>query len=87
MIGVLKDVDPGKKCFRLVGGVLVERTVSDVLPALQHNNNQVWRRGGGEEGVCREEGMRRVWEDGRECACENDEGRGWGRCDKWVGEM
>ena len=25
----------------MVGGVLVERTVKDVLPALEHNNEQV----------------------------------------------
>ena len=37
----LKDVDPERKCFRLVGGVLVERTVKDVLPALCSNRDQV----------------------------------------------
>ena len=29
--------EPDRKCFRLVGGVLVERTVRDVVPALQTN--------------------------------------------------
>lgn len=29
--------DQGRKCFRLIGGVLVERTVQEVLPALQTN--------------------------------------------------
>ncbi|KZT06402.1 Prefoldin beta-like protein [Laetiporus sulphureus 93-53] len=33
--------EPGRKCFRLVGGVLVERTVKDVVPALQHNKENI----------------------------------------------
>ena len=37
----LKKVDPERRCFRMVGGVLVERTVKDVLPALQYNSEQV----------------------------------------------
>ena len=28
-----------RKCFRMINGVLVERTVSDVLPALQTNTD------------------------------------------------
>ena len=30
-----------RKCFRMVGGVLVERTVKEVLPALETNFNGV----------------------------------------------
>ena len=37
----LEDCAPERKCFRLVGGVLVERTVNDVLPALTGNRDQV----------------------------------------------
>lgn len=45
VIDTLKDVDPSRKCFRLVGGVLVERTVKEVLPALESNKEQVTLRG------------------------------------------
>ncbi|KAL0970132.1 hypothetical protein UPYG_G00237580 [Umbra pygmaea] len=41
VIETLKEVDPTRKCFRLVGGVLVERTVKEVLPALESNKEQI----------------------------------------------
>lgn len=41
VIDVLKGVEGDRRCFRLVGGVLVERTVKEVLPALEYNNEQV----------------------------------------------
>ncbi|XP_069036604.1 prefoldin subunit 2 [Lepisosteus oculatus] len=41
VIETLREVDPARKCFRLVGGVLVERTVREVLPALESNKEQI----------------------------------------------
>jgi len=33
--------DPNRRCFRLIGGVLVERTVKDVVPALKMNRDGI----------------------------------------------
>lgn len=41
VIETLKNVDPSRKCFRMVGGILSERTVNEVLPALQQNKSQI----------------------------------------------
>uniref|UniRef100_A0A8C4QIN6 Prefoldin subunit 2 n=1 Tax=Eptatretus burgeri TaxID=7764 RepID=A0A8C4QIN6_EPTBU len=41
VIDALKDVEPERRCFRMVGGVLMERTVGEVLPALELNYNQI----------------------------------------------
>nr|XP_033780249.1 prefoldin subunit 2 [Geotrypetes seraphini] len=41
VIDTLKEVDPNRKCYRMVGGVLVERTVKEVLPALENNKEQI----------------------------------------------
>lgn len=37
VIETLNSVNPDRKCFRLIGGVLCERTVRDVLPQLIEN--------------------------------------------------
>lgn len=41
MIEALKGVEQERRCFRMIGGILVERTVKDVLPALENNKEQV----------------------------------------------
>lgn len=41
VIKALTDMDAGRKCFRLVGDVLVERTVGETLPAVQKHMDQV----------------------------------------------
>eukprot|EP00051_Salpingoeca_urceolata_P027549 m.481998 g.481998 ORF g.481998 m.481998 type:complete len:138 (+) comp22400_c0_seq1:2297-2710(+) len=37
----LQETSGDRKCFRLVGGVLVERTVKEVLPAVEENKNMI----------------------------------------------
>lgn len=37
----MKTVDENRKCFRLIGGVLCERTVKDVLPQLNDAKDQL----------------------------------------------
>lgn len=39
MIETLQPLPEDRKCFRLINGVLVERTVKDVLPALKTNSD------------------------------------------------
>ncbi|NWH50016.1 PFD2 protein, partial [Fregata magnificens] len=41
VIETLREVDPTRKCYRMVGGILVERTVKEVLPALENNKEQI----------------------------------------------
>lgn len=41
MIKALQSLDPGRKCYRLIGEVLVERTVKEVLPAVKSNEDQI----------------------------------------------
>ncbi|EUB60675.1 Prefoldin subunit 2 [Echinococcus granulosus] len=51
VIKVLKDVDSERKCFRLIDGVLVERQVKHVLPALMAEALEALRRQFDEKGV------------------------------------
>jgi hypothetical protein len=41
VVEALVDVNGDRKCFRMIGGVLVERTVAEVLPSLQKNKELV----------------------------------------------
>ncbi|KAI1319542.1 hypothetical protein EDD11_003812 [Mortierella claussenii] len=41
VVDTITPLDPERKCFRLVGGVLVERTVKEVLPALKTNQEGI----------------------------------------------
>ncbi|ODQ68627.1 Prefoldin beta-like protein [Nadsonia fulvescens var. elongata DSM 6958] len=41
VLSTLTDVPKDRKCFRMVGGVLVEKTVGEVLPTLQTNSEGI----------------------------------------------
>uniref|UniRef100_A0A0A9YWU6 Prefoldin subunit 2 n=1 Tax=Lygus hesperus TaxID=30085 RepID=A0A0A9YWU6_LYGHE len=41
VLDTLKDLDGDRKCFRLIGGVLCEKTVKDVMPTLTSNKEQL----------------------------------------------
>ncbi|CAH0719736.1 unnamed protein product, partial [Brenthis ino] len=41
VIETLQAVEPSRKCFRMVGGVVVERTVAEVLPELEVNTERL----------------------------------------------
>ncbi|KAJ2960898.1 hypothetical protein NQ176_g11026 [Zarea fungicola] len=39
VLETLEPLEENRKCFRLVNGVLVERTVKDIVPALKTNHD------------------------------------------------
>lgn len=41
VINAIKPLDPSRKCYRMIGGVLVERTINEVLPAVQRNKEGI----------------------------------------------
>ncbi|KAK9812340.1 hypothetical protein WJX73_003378 [Symbiochloris irregularis] len=41
VIRALQPLEGKRRCYRLIGDVLVERTVAEVLPAVQHNRDQL----------------------------------------------
>ncbi|OMJ93096.1 hypothetical protein SteCoe_4042 [Stentor coeruleus] len=41
VLETLKKVEPVRRCWRLVGGVLVQKTVSDVIPELEQQSSKM----------------------------------------------
>ncbi|KAN0023051.1 hypothetical protein ACTFIU_009134 [Dictyostelium citrinum] len=41
VINAIQNLEPNRKCFRMVGGVLVERTVGEVLPQIKQNRDGI----------------------------------------------
>ena len=41
VLKALQPLDKSRKCYRLIGGVLVERTVGEVTPAVEGNCEQL----------------------------------------------
>ena len=41
VMAALKPLEPTRKCFRMIGNVVVERTVAEVLPAVEKNRDQI----------------------------------------------
>ncbi|KAM7462800.1 hypothetical protein LguiA_030921 [Lonicera macranthoides] len=37
VINAIQPLDQSRRCYRMIGGVLVERTIKEVLPAVQRN--------------------------------------------------
>ncbi|KAL5541560.1 hypothetical protein UlMin_009270 [Ulmus minor] len=37
VMNAIQPLDPTRRCYRMIGGVLVERTIKEVLPAVQRN--------------------------------------------------
>ena len=38
----MKEMEASRRCFRMIGGVLVERTVGEVKPAVERNLHGEW---------------------------------------------
>lgn len=41
VLDTLKDLEGDRRCFRLIGGVLCEKTVKEVIPTLRSNKEQL----------------------------------------------
>ncbi|CAD6256694.1 unnamed protein product [Miscanthus lutarioriparius] len=44
VIGAIEPLDPSRRCYRMIGGVLVERTIKEVLPAVKRNKEGLKRK-------------------------------------------
>ena len=43
VIQALEPLAPDRKCFRMIGNIVVERTIAEVLPAVKKNRDQASR--------------------------------------------
>ncbi|KAG0467028.1 hypothetical protein HPP92_018608 [Vanilla planifolia] len=43
VIEAIQPLDPSRRCYRMIGAVLVERTVREVLPAVHRNKDGLKR--------------------------------------------
>jgi len=41
VLKAFEKVEPTRRCFRMIGGVLVERTVAEVKPAVESNKEKI----------------------------------------------
>ncbi|CAL1396749.1 unnamed protein product [Linum trigynum] len=41
VINAIQPLDPARRCYRMIGGVLVERNIKEVLPAVQRNKEGI----------------------------------------------
>eukprot|EP00929_Paragymnodinium_shiwhaense_P016547 TRINITY_DN124972_c0_g1_i1.p1 TRINITY_DN124972_c0_g1~~TRINITY_DN124972_c0_g1_i1.p1 ORF type:complete len:143 (+),score=50.92 TRINITY_DN124972_c0_g1_i1:103-531(+) len=41
VLKAFEKVEPTRRCFRMVGGVLVERTVAEIKPAVESNKEKI----------------------------------------------
>ncbi|CEM26462.1 unnamed protein product [Vitrella brassicaformis CCMP3155] len=41
VIQAFENVEPTRRCFRMIGGVLVERTVAEIRPQIEDSINQI----------------------------------------------
>ncbi|XP_050218430.1 prefoldin subunit 2 [Mercurialis annua] len=41
VINAIQPLDQSRRCYRMIGGVLVERTIKEVMPAVQRNKEGI----------------------------------------------